>query len=179
MQLTTTRLKLRDFQKEDWRRVAEYRSDPRYLRYYPEKAATAASSRDFVKMVMGWAAQQPRQKFQLAVLRASDGVLLGNCGVRITSAENREAEFGCEFDPREWDQGYATEAGREIIEYGFGTLGMHRIWSQTISENTAAVKLAQRLGMRPEGRLRENQFFQGRCWDTLLYAVLDQEWREQ
>ena len=90
MQLTTSRLRLRDFVDEDCQRVAEYRSDPRYLRYYPEKTTAAESSHDFVKMVMGWAAEQPRQKFQLAMLRASDGSLLGNCGVRITCAENRD-----------------------------------------------------------------------------------------
>ena len=177
MQLETNRLILRDYAEDDWRRVQEYRSEARYLRYYPEEASSEDRAREFVQMVMGWAAEQPRQKFQLAVTRTSDGMVIGSCGVRITSPEDREAEFGCELDPQEWGRGYASEASRAIIDYGFRVLGMHRIWAHTIGDNLAAVKLAERMGMKLEGRLRERRFFKGRWWDRVIYAVLEQEWR--
>jgi len=177
MQLTTARLVLRDFGEDDWRRVGEYRADPFYLRYYPEDASTEEAARDFVSMVMGWAAETPRKKFQLAIVRASDGLVIGNCGARTTSERHREAEFGCELDPQNWGQGYATEAGRAIIGFAFESLRVHRVFARTFAENRAAVLLAERLGMRLEGRLRERRFFKGRWWDHLFYAVLEQEWK--
>jgi RimJ/RimL family protein N-acetyltransferase len=176
MQLATSRLILRDFVDEDWRRTQQYRSDERYRRYYPEEKTSEDSTREFVRMVMGWAAEEPRQKFQLAITRASDGLLVGNCGVRITSARDREAEFGCELDPGEWGNGFATEASCAIIGYGFRALGMHRIWARIISENSAAVKLAERMGMQLEGRVPKNLFFKARWWDDVVYAILEQDW---
>jgi RimJ/RimL family protein N-acetyltransferase len=177
VQLETRRLTLREYVEADWRRVQEYRSEENYLRYYPEEHSSEERAREFVQMVMGWAGEQPRQKFQLAITRAADGVLIGSCGVRITSLEDREADFGCELDPREWGRGYASEASRAIVAYGFRVLGMHRIGAHTIGENLPAVKLAGRMGMKLEGRLREGRFFKGRWWDRVLYAVLEQDWQ--
>ncbi|MCL7455325.1 MAG: GNAT family N-acetyltransferase [Anaerolineae bacterium] len=37
----------------------------------------------------------------------------------------------------------------------------------------------ERRGMRLEGRLRENRWFKGRWWDTLIYGILDREWEAQ
>jgi ribosomal-protein-alanine N-acetyltransferase len=179
MQLTTSRLILRDFVEDDLARVVEYRRNPLYYRYYPEEFSTEKEAREFVAKVIGWAAESPRRKYQLAIVRASDGLLLGNCGAR-GSAESRfgsEAEFGCELDPDYWQHGYATEAGRAIISLAFETLGVHRVFARTFSENRPAAQLAERLGMRLEGRLRERRFFKQRWWDHLFYAILEQEWR--
>ena len=178
MILTTDRLILRDFTENDLRRITEYRSDERYLRYYPEDSTYECSQR-FVHLVMGWSSETPRRKFQLAILRASDRLLIGNCGIRTTSERDMEAEFGCELDPHFWQQGYATEAGKAMLRHTFGTLGMHRVWSRTIAENRSAAKVALRLGMRLEGCLRQSTFIRGRWWDNHVYAILEQEWRTE
>lgn len=176
MIVTTDRLVLRDFIESDWHRINEYRSDDRYRQYYSGEQFTDESSLKFVRMVMGWSAEIPRRKFQLAILRASDNLLIGNCGIRTTSEENREAEFGCELDPLFWRQGYASEAGGAMLKHAFGSLGMHRVWSSTIAENHSAAKVAQRLGMRLEGCHRQSTFMKGRWWDNHVYAILEQEW---
>jgi RimJ/RimL family protein N-acetyltransferase len=43
----------------------------------------------------------------------------------------------------------------------------------------SSARVLEKLGMRQEGRLRENEYFKGRWWDTLLYAILDYEWQTQ
>jgi len=178
MILTTDRLTLRDFVEDDYRRVSEYRSDERYRRYHRDAMCTEAGARKFVRMVMDWAAETPRLKFQLAIVRTSDNLLIGSCGVRTTSSADREAEFGCELDPCVWGHGLASEAGRAMLRYAFGALGMHRVWAHTIAENRSAVRLAEQLGMRLEGCLRESNFFQERWWDNQVYAILEQDWQE-
>jgi RimJ/RimL family protein N-acetyltransferase len=54
---------------------------------------------------------------------------------------------------------------------------MHRIWAGCLAENTASARVLEKLGMRLEGRLRDNEFFKGSWWDALIYAILDHEWQ--
>ena len=102
--------------------------------------------------------------------------LIGNCGIRLKSADAQEGDLGYELSPDHWGRGYATEAARAIVEFGFGTLKLHRIWSWCIADNVGSARVLQKLGMRQEGRLRENEYFKGRWWDTLMFGVLDREW---
>ena len=171
---------LREYADGDWQRVHEYRADPRYLRYYPEVEGSVDEVRDFIAMVTGWAAVTPRTKYQLAITRASDGLLIGSCGARMLSERfGSEAEFGCELDPQFWRQGYATEAGRVMVGFAFETLKVHRVFARILGENQPSVRLAERLGMCLEGRLRERRYFNDRWWDHLIYGVLEQEWRSR
>ena len=146
MIVRTDRLILRDFIENDLRRITEYRSDERYLQCYPEEESADGNSLRLVRLFMEWSSETPRRKFQLAILRASDALLIGNCGIRTTSERDMEAEFGCELDPHFWQQGYATEAGKAMLKVAFGSLGIHRVWSRTIAENHSAAKIALRLG---------------------------------
>ena len=60
--------------------------------------------------------------------------------------------------------------------FGFGELKLHRLWATCLADNTASARVLEKLGMQLEGRLRENEWFKGRWWDTLHYAILEQEW---
>jgi RimJ/RimL family protein N-acetyltransferase len=177
--LTTDRLILREFDKSDWPAVLAYQSDPRYLRYYHWTGRTPEEVQEFVGMFLAQQQQRPRLKFQLAVVLKETEQLIGNCGIRLKELEAREADIGYEFSPEHWGRGYATEAARAIVYFGFTELRLHRIWSWCIAENTASARVLQKLGMRPEGRLRENEYFKGRYWDTLLFGLLDHEWPAQ
>lgn len=177
MHITTERLVLREFGADDWRAVLEYQRDPLYLRYYPWEERIETDARDFVKMFRGWQAEQPRRRFHLAIVLREDGRLIGNCGLRRKSENEWEADIGYELAPQYWGHGYATEAARAMVDFGFLELGLRRISSWCIADNVASARLLERLGFVQEGRLRRNEFFKGRWWDTLLYALPAEEWR--
>ena len=179
MRLTTERLVLREFNQDDWPDVLAYQSDPRYLRYYPWTERTPEDVGEFVHRFIAQQGEDPRTKFQLAIDLKSDTNLIGNCGIRMKSAGAHAADIGFELAPQHWGRGYATEAARAIVEFGFTELGLHRIWSWCIADNVASARVLEKLGMRLEGRLRENEYFKGRWWDTLMFAILDYEWRAQ
>jgi RimJ/RimL family protein N-acetyltransferase len=179
MILATERLVLREFVKDDWPAVLAYQQNPLYLPYYEWTERTPEGAREFVRMFLAQQQQIPRIKFQLASTLKTTGQLIGNCGIRLKSADAREADIGYELDPRYWGQGYASEAARAIVHFGFAQLRLHRIWSWCIAENSASARVLEKLGMRQEGRLRENEYFKGRWWDTLLYGILDYEWHAQ
>ena len=177
MKLETKRLILRDFVKEDWQRVLEYQSDPLYLRYNQWTERTPEAVQEFVGWFLAHQQQEPRIKFQLAVLLKSNNQLIGNCGVRMAEVGSTEADIGYELNPKHWNHGYATEAARAIVDFGFSHFGVHRIWADCIAENVGSAHVLEKLGMKREGRLRENKYFKGRWWDTLIYAILANEWQ--
>jgi RimJ/RimL family protein N-acetyltransferase len=177
MQLNTQRLCLREFVPGDWRAVLSYHRDPRYLRYYPWDDRTEADARAFVGMFLLQPKEQPRRRFQLAIIRRSDASLIGNCGIRRKPDNDWEADIGYELAPDCWGQGFATEAARAMVDFGFRELGLHRISSWCIADNTASARVLERLGFRQEGRLRHNEYFKRQWWDTLLYALLVDEWK--
>ncbi len=179
MILTTERLIFREFSESDWSAILAYQSHPLYLRYYEWTHRTEEDVREFVQMFLDHQQQVPRIKFQLAVVLKVTGELIGNCGIRLKSADAHEADIGYELNPEYWGQGYATEAARAIVQFGFTRFRLHRIWSWCIADNTGSARVLEKLGMRQEGRLRENEYFKGRWWDTLLYAILDYEWQAQ
>ena len=177
MQITTERLILREFGEDDWRAVLDYQRDPLYLRYYPWEDRSEADARAFVEMFREWQWELPRRRFQLAITLREDGRLIGNCGIRRKLDNEWEAELGYELSPQFWGHGYATEAARAMVNFGFRELGLQRISSWCIADNVASARLLERLGFLKEGKLRSNEFFKGRWWDTLLYALLADEWQ--
>jgi RimJ/RimL family protein N-acetyltransferase len=94
----------------------------------------------------------------------------------MVSVDATEGDIGYELAPQHWGHGYATEAARAILRFGFTQLRVHRIWSYCVAENTGSAHVLEKLGMRLEGRLREKEFYKGCWWDTLMYALLEQEW---
>lgn len=184
MERLTERLILREFVPEDWAQVLAYQSDPRYLRFYAWTTRTPKEVQTFVQMFVAQQREAPRSKFQLAVTLKDTHDLIGNCGVRLTDTslgggDTREAEIGYEFAPDFWGKGYATEATQAMAAFAFDTLKIHRLSAHCIAENTASARVLEKLGMKREGRLREKEHFKGRYWDTLLYAILESEWRAQ
>ena len=151
MELLTERLRLREFEADDWRAVLDYQRDPLYLRYYPWEDRSEADARAFVEMFLGWQTERPRRRFQLAIARRDDDSLIGNCGIRRKPDNEWEADIGYELSPQHWGQGYATEAARAVVEFGFADLGLQRISSWCIADNIASVRALERLGV-PTGR---------------------------
>ncbi len=175
--LRTERLVLREFEERDWRAVQAYQSDPRYLRYYAWTDRTEEDGRAFVRMFLDSQEERPRRKFQLAVVLGAEGNLIGNCGVRVNGPDLREGNIGYELDPRYWGHGYATEAASAVLELGFAELGLHRIWAECVAENLASTRVLEKVGMRREGHFREHAWIKGAWMDSLIYAILDHEWR--
>ena len=177
MKLETDRLILRDFVKEDWGRVLEYQSNPLYLRYYEWTERTPEAVQEFVGWFLEHQKQNPRIKFQLALVLKSTNQLIGSCGIRMDTGDAFQADIGYEVDPQHWNHGYATEAAQAIVDFGFRNVGLHRIWSWCVAANFGSAHVLEKLGMRREGHLRENEYYRGRWWDTLLYAILADEWQ--
>lgn len=174
--IETERLILRDFASGDFEAFYATSNDPVYRRYYAEQETTRAFWEERFERILAGTGTVERTMYQLAIC-LQNGELIGTCGVRIESQEHQQASFGCAIGREYWGQGYAYEASRSLIDYGFSSLSIQRIYAETISENVRARALAARLGMKLEGELRQHKYFKGRWWNTVIYAVLKDEWQ--
>lgn len=179
MVLTTRRLILRDFVYDDWQVVHAYHQQPRYLRYYEQDGSTPQETQAFIQMFLDHQAADPRSKFQLAVILKENELLIGNCGLRLKKAGARTGDIGYELNPDYWGRGFATEAARAIVKFGFEEVQLHRIWSWCVADNVASARVLEKVGLQLEGHLREHEYFKGGYWDTLLYGMLKSEWKNQ
>ena len=104
-------------------------------------------------------------------LRAG-GELLGCVSLREIDRVHLQAELGYWIGVPHWGRGYATEAAQAVVGYGFGTLGLNRIYAHHMARNPASGRVLERVGMRREGVLRQRVRKWGRFEDVVVYAVL-------
>lgn len=177
MQLTTERLILREYTLDDVPAVLAYQRQDSHIRYYPWTERTRGDVREFVKMLIDWRKEEPRRRFQFAVTLPDSGELIGSAGIRRKPDNDFEADIGYEIAEEHWGHGYATEAARALLDFGFNKLKLHRISASLVADNTPSARVLERLGMTLEGRSRHIARFKDRWWDGLTYAILEDEWR--
>ena len=177
VRLETERLVLRDFGPRDWQRLYAIESDPEAVRYQSFGPRTAEECRAYIRLCAQDRAERPRRVYDLAVALRNKGTVIGRCGLKLTGEEPGEATLWYMVDRARWGHGYAPEAARALLDLGFSALGVHRVWADCDPANAASIRVLEKLGMRREGHLVENAWIKGAWADSLLYAILDREWR--
>jgi RimJ/RimL family protein N-acetyltransferase len=130
---------------------------------------TEQNARDFFVLM-----QEPGRVWLAISLRA-DGRQIGGIGLTV-DRQHQHAELGYWLGTPYWGKGYATEAAREMLRYGFEDLGLHRIFASHFKHNPASGRILVKLGMRYEGCQREHLRKWDRFVDSELYGILRQEW---
>ncbi len=110
-----------------------------------------------------------------AIVLRDTGEVIG--GITIEPSEqHRRASLGYWCAIGFWGHGYATEAVRAIIDYGFRALALHRVYADCHGDNPASRRVLEKAGMTFEGRLRQHSFRVDRFADKLQFGVLRHEW---
>lgn len=178
VQLRGGHLALREIRVEDAEAAFVWGADPEYFRFLPfDPVVSMDQERAFVEEVIRLANATPRLDYHLAVTIAATDELVGLVDLRITSVRHRSAELGFGLGKEARGHGYATQAARLLMEFGFSALGLHRIHAGHHPDNAASSRVLERLGMTREGHLRENLLDHGRWRDSVVYSVLEHEWR--
>ncbi|WP_394836838.1 GNAT family N-acetyltransferase [Pendulispora rubella] len=177
--LETPRLVLREFQDADHVDVNVYERDPEVVRYQGFDATLSVDEtlERIRKVRADTLASTPRTLFELAVVTRSDQTVIGKVGLHVRRPEHREAEIWYCFRRAAWGQGYALEAMRPLVDFGFGELQLHRLFADADPRNVPSQRLAEKLGMKHEGHIRENWFLKGEWCDSYLYGLLAREWK--
>ena len=114
--------------------------------------------------------------FDWAVVEKASGRVIGSCGFTRFDYPNDAVEIGYVFHPDSQGKGYATEATREVVRFGFVALKLHRIEAKYLKGNDRSVRVMERLGMQYEGERREAMLVKGSYRTVGTYAILSHEY---
>jgi RimJ/RimL family protein N-acetyltransferase len=177
-QFVTERLLIRDFTRADEAAVHGFAGDPAVTRFMEWGPNDIHDTRAFIAMAVAQPAHRDRTEFEFAAVLADPGRLIGSLSIRITEHRHQQGEVGYIFDQACWGRGYATEATRALLGFGFATLGLHRIAATCHPDNIGSARVLEKAGMAFEGRMRDHKFVRGQWRDSLLYAAVDRpSWR--
>lgn len=170
--LRTDRLLLRDFVPTDVERVHAFASEPEVTRFTEWFPRTIKESDAFVRERIEEARAPDRTAFELAVVTVADDLLVGSAAIWVESAVHRRGELGIALHPSVWGRGCATEAGRELIRFGFAKMGLQRVAATCHPDNVGCAQSMVKVGMRLEGHLRDHLRMSSGPRDSLLFAIL-------
>jgi RimJ/RimL family protein N-acetyltransferase len=175
----TDRLVLRTFREDDYDALyaIESRDDVgRYLPWGPRDEAGVRAALEH--KLSSTSLEADGDRLGLAIVLAETSELIGQCVLVLVSQAHAQCEIGFGLHPDHQGRGYATETGRELLRIAFDEVGVHRVFGRLDARNEASARLMERLGMRREGLLVENEFNKGDWESELIYAILQREWRE-
>jgi RimJ/RimL family protein N-acetyltransferase len=176
--IETERLLLRSFVAEDFDAVFAMQSRPDVARYLYWDARTEDEVRAALeKKVASTAIRSEDDALFLAAALKTTGEVVGDVVLHWLSAEHNTAEIGFIVHPDHQGHGYATEAARPLLQLAFEDLQVHRVIGRVEPRNVASARVLEKLGMRQEAHLIENEFVKGEWQSELIYAMLEREWR--
>ena len=175
--LSTPRLLLRPFENADMVAVSAYRGDAEVMRYITGAPETTNQVAEFLERTRSYSQQQPQTQYRFALVLTSSGRVIGGSGLDITDRNGTEGEIGYHLHREFWGRGIATEVAMELLRFGFEDLKLHRIFADCAADNMASANVMKKAGMRKEAHFHENKQIGEEWHDTLLYALLDREWK--
>lgn len=176
MKTETKRVKIREFEQSDVFAIKEYGQNEAVYRYTDWGPNTEESSKEFVACNIKNQNKEERDSYELIIENKEDEAFMGVCGLCITSKSNREAWISYGFKEEYWGKGYGTEVAKAMLDFGFRTLKLHRIFAICHVENKGSEHVLQKIGMQKEGILRKNAWCRTYWRDSYQYAILEEEY---
>ena len=175
--IVTERLVIRRYRHDDIPDVLGFAAQPSVAKVTSRRIqATEEGVRKYIDLQNSYRPFEMDEVFELAIERKEDGKVIGFFG--FICQDYGQGEMGWALGEEYRGQGYATEAARALMDYGFNSLGLHRIHADTSTDNTASWRIMERLGMRREGLLRGAVYEEGKWVDRYVYGILADEWRD-
>ena len=166
-------------EKEDLRQLMDWRNDPEFRKHFREyrELNMAMQENWFSRKVI-----EDPATMMFSIRRLEDNELIGCSGFVYINWVHRYADLSLYIG---WDssyidsKGYAEDACRIMLDYGFGELNLNKIWTEIYSFDIKKKKLYDKFGFKLDGLLRQNYFYGGRFWDSRIVSILAGEWRKK
>jgi [ribosomal protein S5]-alanine N-acetyltransferase len=171
-ELETDRLLIREFLSSDFDAFRQYvQSEHHWWGTPDEQPPSTERVEDLIKHFLLTQTNGRRAEFHLAVVDKFSNEFVGAVDLG-TFAPWRQGTLGWGITVNRVGQGLATEMGQAMLQFAFGTLGLHRVQAKCRAENHASRRIMAKLGMREEGVMRDNMFVRGEWWSTVQGAIL-------
>lgn len=178
--IITERLRLREVSYHDLQFIHELNSIPEVDRYntlgIPENIAVTEQYTTEIIMAQK---VKPRVRYVYIMEDKISRQALGMFGLTLGKPHYRNAEVWYKINPAYWNKGYASEALRAVLNFGFNTLHLHRIEAGCAVENTASVKVLEKAGFTKEAHTRKLLPIRGQWHDNFGFAILEEDFFKQ
>jgi [ribosomal protein S5]-alanine N-acetyltransferase len=142
-----------------------------------EGIATSGYTLDSLKMYIMSKSGQPDVVFY-GIIDKNTGKHIGNVKLDFHDAKANVSELGLLIgDKNYWGRGVGYEACRLIMEYGFKTLRLRKIYLAVYESNPGAKRLYEKLGFTLEGALRKHVYVKGNYYDKYLMGIFREEFK--
>jgi ribosomal-protein-alanine N-acetyltransferase len=154
----------------------ELRGNPETMKYIPRPLVTTKEEAlHHFKMIDDKI--ESNEGINWAITLKGNPKMLGIIGHYRIQPENYRCEIGYMLLPEYNGKGITTEAIKAVLEYGFDELQMHSIEAVIDPENRASERVLQKNGFVKEAHFIENEFANGRFWDTVIYSILKRNFK--
>jgi RimJ/RimL family protein N-acetyltransferase len=175
--IVTDRLTLRPFEERDLDGLFDIQSRPEVARFlYWEPRTRGEVVEALAAKIGSTVVAHDGDKLGIAVTRRPEGPVIGDLTMIRHRAIDQHVEIGYVFHPDVRGQGLATEAARVLVDLAFDQFDAHRVSATLDARNTPSAALLERLGLRREAHLVQNEWVKGEWTDEVIYAVLAEEW---
>lgn len=175
--LETERLLLRRVSINDLNEILELRGNPETMKFIPRPMVkTEEDALNHFKMIDEKI--EKNEGINWAITVKGNPKLIGIIGHYRIQPENHRCEIGYMILPQYNGQGIVTEAIKAVLEYGFEDMNMHSIEAVIDPDNIASERVLQKNGFVKEAHILENEYYDGKFWDTVIYSILKRNFKK-
>jgi ribosomal-protein-alanine N-acetyltransferase len=172
--LETERLYLRRVAKEDVNEIFALRSNKETMQYIPRPLAkTEEDAMAHIAMIDEKI--ENNEGINWAITLKNDPKLIGIIGHSRIKPEHYRAEIGYMLLPEHHGKGIIVEAIKATVKFGFEIMKLHSIEAIIDPENLASEKVLQKSGFVKEAHFKENEYYEGRFLDCVIYSILNKD----
>jgi ribosomal-protein-alanine N-acetyltransferase len=171
------RIYLREFMSSDWLDVHAYASQEIVCRFQPWGPNTEDQSEAFVNQIIVDTSEINRTRFVFAIVEKSTEKMIGAGEFNIRCFTNKNGEIGYIVHPDYWGKGIATDVAKLLVNFGFKEFQLHRIYATCDPRNIGSSKVLAKIGMTQEGRLRDALLVKDGWRDSLVFGILEDDWK--
>ncbi len=157
--------------------LMEWRNRPDYRKYFREYRELNEDMQNawFESKVL-----KDSSTIMFAIKMKETKELIGCCGLCYIDWVNRNADLSLYIGKNEVyidENGLAEESCKLLFDYGFKELGLQKIWTEIYSFDEKKLNLYRKLGMKVDGVLRNQYFYDGKWWNSNMLSILTEEWK--
>lgn len=174
----TERLYAREFVRADAAAVSEYAGSIENSGFMPWSPESPEEAEGFICSRLAAQIESPRRVYDFALCIRETDEFIGSIGLYLDK-ELKQADMGYILNMKHWGKGYAAEAAKALMAFGFFGLDLHRITARCDDKNAASYRVMEKCGMRREAHFIKDEYvscFGKKSWRSHYhYAILQKE----
>ena len=162
---------LTSIEKPDLPKLQEWRNNPEFRKHFREFKELTITHQE--QWYLSKVVNDPTTQM-FAIRHAKDNALIGCAGLCYINWVHRHADLSLYIGWQDTyidKDGFAEDACRALMRYGFLELGLNKLWTEIYSFDALKFELYTKLGMKQDGLLRENYWYDGKWWDSRIMSI--------